>query len=305
MNLNLKADEVENISIGDFDRHYFNLQKPVILKGVIDDQPAALKWSMQWFKQTMGDTMVDLYDSKKTSSSKTAITKPDMQMRFGDYLGIISDDKPFDYRIFLFNIFKQNAALKDDLKCPAIFRSFLKEVGFVFFGGVNSVTRMHQDIDMSNVLLTQFDGKKRVVLFSPEYSGLLYKLPFNTFSLVDIEHPDYEKYPGLKYVQGYDIVLERGDTLFMPSGWWHHIEYLTGGFSVSYRKIGPDITTALKGVLNLSLYMPFDKLMTRFFDEKWYNYKRNLAFKRADREMEEISNRQVLPSYSNDQPAIA
>lgn len=296
MNLSLKIEVVENISPREFNENYFIPRKPVIIKGIINDQPAGQKWTMNWFAQTMGDCMVDLYDSTRVNSNKTAITKPDKQMRFDEYLNIISSDKPCNYRIFLFNIFKKNPSLKKDYKCPGIFESFLKDVGFVFFGGINSVTRMHQDIDMSNVLLTQFDGRKRVVLFSPDYSELLYKLPLNTFSLVDIDKPDYQKFPGLKYVNGYDIVLERGDAIFMPAGWWHHIVYLTGGFGVSFRKIGPDMLTVFNGILNLAVYMPFDKLMTKFFGEKWYNYKRKLAFERANDKIEEISSSQTFAS---------
>lgn len=190
MDLSLKIDIVENISRVEFDKKYFYPQKPVIIQGIIDDQPAGEKWTIRWFKENHCNLMVDLYDSKKTNYAKTAITKPALQMRFGDYLDIIESNKPTNYRIFLFNIFKVVPQLREDLRCPKIFESPLKNMGFVFFGGIGSVTRMHQDIDMSNVLLTQFDGKKRVVLFAPDQSEMLYQLPFNTFGLVDIDNPD-------------------------------------------------------------------------------------------------------------------
>lgn len=290
MDLSLKIDVVENISTTDFNDNYFIPQKPVVIKGIIDEQPAGKKWTLQWFKENYGDLIVDLYDSKKTNYTKTAITNPDLQMRFADYIDLITSNEPSDYRIFLFNIFKKCPELTNDFKCPKIFESFLSDLGFVFFGGINSVTRMHQDIDMSNVLLTQFDGKKRVVLFSPDYSELLYKLPFNTFGLVDIENPDYEKFPGLKYVKGYDIILERGDAVFMPSGYWHHVAYLTGGFGVSFRKISMSLPTLAKGAANLALYMPIDKLLNNVLKANWYNFKKDLAFKRSNRKIVKVKS---------------
>jgi hypothetical protein len=280
VDLSLKIDVVENISREEFDKKYFYPQKPVVIRGIINDQPAGEKWTMEWFKQNHGDIMVDLFDSKKTNYAKTAITEPDLKMRFADYLDLISSNKPTDYRIFLFNIFKIVPELRDDFKCPKIFESALKDMGFVFFGGINSVTRMHQDIDMSNVLLTQFDGKKRVVLFSPDQSDMLYRLPFNTFGLVDIDKPDYEKFPALKYIKGYDVTLERGDAVFMPSGYWHHIVYTTGGFGVSFRRPGT-FGKMLQGGVNLAIYMPLDKILTKTLGDTWYNFKQKIAFDRG------------------------
>jgi ribosomal protein L16 Arg81 hydroxylase len=291
MQLNLKIDVVENISRDDFINKYFIPQKPVIIKNIIKEQPAAEKWTLDWFKDNHGDIEVKLYDSKKTNYNKTAITKHHLSMKFADYINTLQQNTYNDFRIFLFNIFKIRPQLKNDFACPGIFESFLKDKGFVFFGGKGSVTRMHQDIDMSNVLLTQFDGLKRVLLFSPQYSKLLYKLPYNTFSMVDIDNPDYEKFPGLKYVKGYDVTLERGDALFMPSGYWHHIIYTTAGFGVSYRKPGPGLKNIFTGLLYLVIYMPFDKLMNYLFKNKWYEHKKNIAIKRAQKEITKYQNK--------------
>lgn len=282
MDLSLKIDVVEGISRKDFDKHFFYPQKPVILKGVFSNQPASQKWTLPWFKENYGHLQIDLVDSKKANNAKTAITQPDLQMRFSDYIDLISGEEPTDYRIFLFNIFKAAPELRNDLHCPNIFASPLKEMGFVFFGGYGSVTRLHQDIDMSNVLLSQFDGKKRVLLFNPDQGVRLYRLPLNTFGMVDLEHPDFKKFPALDGLKGYDITLERGDSIFMPSGYWHHIVYTTGGFGVSFRRPG-SIAHMLQGGLNIGVYMPIDKLLTKTLGDNWYDYKTKIAMKRASK----------------------
>jgi hypothetical protein len=148
---------------------------------------------------------------------------------------------------------------------------------------------MHQDIDMSNVFLTQFHGLKRVVLFPPDQSDLLYRLPFNVHSIADIDHPDYDQFPGLKYAKGMSTLIEHGDTIFMPSGYWHHIEYVTGGFGLALRTMANTIPTLSKGIWHLSALRITDNIMRKINDKKWFEYKRNLAMQKAEKAMEKFT----------------
>jgi hypothetical protein len=145
-------------------------------------------------------------------------------------------------------------------------------------------------------LHTHFGGRKRVVLISPDYSELLYRLPLNTYSLIDIDKPDYQTYPALKYVKGYDITLEPGDSIFMPAGYWHYMTYLEGSFSVSYRKLSPTLNHPAKGLLNLVLYMPLDKMLNRILGDTWLTAKNNIAQQSA-------YNLIQKPSFSRFKPA--
>ena len=45
-------------------------------------------------------------------------------------------------------------------------------------------------------------------------------------SLVDIENPDFEKFPKFKEAQSYgqSALLEPGDGIFIPSLWWHQVQ---------------------------------------------------------------------------------
>src|SRR5690606_28207495 len=117
-------------------------------------------------------------------------TTPDLTMRFSDYVDILKREQPSNLRMFLFNMFKKRPGLKKFFPYPYLFNGILGKMGFMFFGAKNIKVRIHQDIDMSNVLLTQFHGRKRIVLVDPKYSTLLYRLPFTTYSLVDLDNPD-------------------------------------------------------------------------------------------------------------------
>lgn len=283
MDLSLKIDVVKNISTSDFNNEYLRPQKPVIIKGLTDDKIAGKKWSINYFKESMGDFEIDLFDNKNDKTAGSAFSTPDLKMKLGDYLDIIAKDEHTDLRVFLFNLFKHYPNLRNEFPCPDMMKGFLDHVGYMFFGGKDTTVRIHYDIDMSNVLHTHFCGKKRVVLFAPEYNAGLYRLPLNTYSLIDVDNVDYEKYPGLKYVKGYDFELESGDSIFMPSGYWHYMTYLEGSFSVSYRKLAPSIFTQLQGVINIGVYMPLDKLMNKILGNKWLEMKKQLAEKQANK----------------------
>ncbi len=281
-----------------FERDYLKPQKPVILRGLWKKYPAYEKWKYEFFKACMGNIEVGLYSSSKADPSMT-LSVPTEKMRFDDYLKLI-ETEPTDLRLFLFPVFKHKPELLKDFEYSDITSGYIK-LPFMFFGPKNSVTRMHQDIDMSNVFLTQFEGLKRVVLFPPSQSDLLYKLPFNVHTTVDIDHPDLEKYPGLKYVKGTTGILEYGDTLYMPSGYWHHVEYLEGGFGLSIRSIASTLPLKWKGLYSVTIQRKFDDLMRYFFKQKWFVYKLKRAQKRANKAIKKIEGK---GGQENHQPAL-
>jgi hypothetical protein len=268
-----------------FQKQFYAPQKPVVLRGLWKQYPAYTKWTMDFFRQTMGDIEVGLFGNRKEDLSKT-LQEPNVTMRFDEYLNLI-EREPTDLRLFLFPVFKHRPELLKDFGYPDIASRYIK-MPFLFFGPAKSVVRMHQDIDMSNVFLTQFHGRKRVVLFHPDQSDLLYRLPYNVHTIVDIDHPDYDAFPGLQYAKGMSTVLEHGDTLFMPSGYWHHIEYLEGGFGLALRTMANSIPVLSKGLWHLSFLRMTDNIARKVNEEKWFDYKKKLAYERAERAVSRI-----------------
>jgi ribosomal protein L16 Arg81 hydroxylase len=273
------------ISREEFQRDYYIPQKPVVLRGLWKKYPAYEKWTMDFFRNTMGDIEVGLFGNRKEDISKT-LQEPNAVMRFDEYLNLI-EHQPTDLRLFLFPVFKHKPELLKDFDYPDIASRWIR-MPLMFFGPAKSVVRMHQDIDMSNVFLTQFHGQKRVVLFPPDQSDLLYRLPFNVHSIADIDHPDYDQFPGLKYAKGMSALIEHGDTIFMPSGYWHHIEYVTGGFGLALRTMANTLPTLSKGIWHLSALRITDNIMRKINDKKWFEYKRNLAIQKAEKAMEKL-----------------
>lgn len=294
MDLSGKIDIVENISEQAFRDNYLKRQKPVIIKGLADKVQAGKKWSINYFKSTMGDIEIDVFDNANQRAAGSAFTEPDLKMKFEDFLEIISKNESTNLRMFLFNLFKYNPLLRKEFPCPVFFKGALSHIGYMFFGGKNTTVRIHQDIDMSHVLHTHFGGRKRVVLIAPKYSTMLYRLPMNTYSLINLDNPDYKNYPALQFVKGSQVILEPGDSIFMPAGYWHYMTYLEGSFSTSYRKL-PDALHVIQGLVNLLVYLPFDKLLNKLFGKSWLQFKIKMASRRAER----FLNKNRLPGLED------
>ena len=151
-------------------------------------------------------------------------------------------------------------------------------MGFMFLGGKDTEVRVHYDVDYSNVFLTQFTGRKKILLFNQDQSEFLYQVPNNTHSLADLKNPDYDKFPALQYAKGYEFIQEPGDGLFMPSGYWHFNTYLSGGISVAYRKMANTPSRLWKGIKFVAFTMPYDKIMNKVLGKKWFEIKQKKCF---------------------------
>jgi Cupin-like domain len=274
-----------------FKKEYYDTGTPVVIKNLAKEWPASTKWNWDYFKQLVGNKKVPLYNNVK-SDAYTPINKADDYKTFGEYIDMISKG-PAGWRIFLFNIFDHAPELTKDFTWPEhMMKGFVKKYPMLFTGGATSITHMHFDIDLSHILHTQFAGRKRVLMFPFTEQHKLYRKPFEVLSLADFSHyyekngsPDYEKFPALKLAEGFDFILEPGDTLFMPAGYWHHMEYLDSGFAMSLRAMQPSLTGKLKGVWNLVGMRSIDTMMKKTMPKWWYNRKEKKLFENAEKEL--------------------
>lgn len=281
---------IEDIDPQAFQSQYYLPQKPVVIKNLAKQWPAYSKWNWDYFKQLVGHKKVGLYNNTK-SDAFTPVNTADDYKTFGEYIDMISKG-PAGWRIFLFNIFDHAPQLTKDFTYPEhLFKGFVKKYPMLFVGGASSITHLHFDIDLSNILHTQFAGRKRVLLFPYEEQYKLYRKPYEVLSLADFSNYyedgkiDYNKFPAIKLAKGYEVVLEHGDTLFMPAGYWHHMEYLDSGFAMSLRALQPSLTGKLKGVWNLVAMRNIDTLMKRTAPKWWYQNKTKKVFENAQKAM--------------------
>ena len=173
-------------------------------------------------------------------------------MKMSDYINLLKSE-PTKYRIFLWNILKEIPELQSDFIYPDFGLKLMKGLPMLFFGGRDSYTFMHYDIDLANIFHFHFEGKKQIILFDQDQSRYLYKIPHSLITREDINfsNPDLIKWPALKNAKGYIADLNHGEILYMPEGYWHYMRYVTPGFSMSLRAIARQPKNLSKAVYNI------------------------------------------------------
>lgn len=282
-------DRVASISPEDFRKHYLLPKKPVIITDLSKTWPAFTKWNWDFLKRIVGNVEVDVYNNIR-AGAKVPVNGADDMMRFGDYLDLIQKG-PVELRIFLFNIFKYAPHIVEDFTFPEQYtKPFLKKYPMMFVGGAGSIAHMHYDIDLSHIFHTQFIGRKRVLLLPNEQSPLIYRMPLtveSAASFVNWEHGvDTQKFPALAKARGYESILEHGDTLFMPSAYWHHMQYMDSGFAMSLRALPEGIAQKLNGFYHIVPMRTMNNILIKLAPEWWYHKKRELADATARRAMQ-------------------
>ncbi len=161
MALNLQnIDRVKSISKSDFIQNYLKPQVPVVIENLVDDWPAVSKWNFDYIKQKVGDKIVPLYDDRPVDY-KDGFNEPHATMKMSDYIDLLQKE-PTKYRIFLYNVLKEVPELQEDFDFPDIGLRLMKSLPMLFFGGEDSHTFMHYDIDLGQYSAFSFSGKKRV-----------------------------------------------------------------------------------------------------------------------------------------------
>ncbi|KAG1666479.1 hypothetical protein FOA52_004861 [Chlamydomonas sp. UWO 241] len=133
-------------------------------------------------------------------------------------------------------------ALRADIRVPeyCVLGEGEVQATNAWFGPAGTVTPLHTDPHHN--LLCQVVGAKYVRLYAPGCGPTLRPhtsgLTTNT-STLDLdahagECEDYPGFPGLTEARFQDCVLQPGQALFIPPGWWHYVRSLSASFSVSF-----------------------------------------------------------------------
>ena len=104
---------------------------------------------------------------------------------------------------------------------------------------IGNRTRIAAHYDLPDNLACVVAGHRRFTLFPPDQLSNLYIGPLDftpagqSISLVDVKHPDLERFPRYAEAQRHAQVAELGpgDAIFIPSMWWHSVE-AQGSFNV-------------------------------------------------------------------------
>ncbi|KAK0101962.1 hypothetical protein ONS95_001229 [Cadophora gregata] len=120
-----------------------------------------------------------------------------------------------------------------------------------WFGPAGTISPLHTD--PYHNILAQVVGRKYIRLYAPRESGKLYArgvedggVDMENTSEVDIgllcgwdgteeeKNAAHSKFPLFRNAEFVDCILEDGECLYIPVGWWHYVRSLSVSFSVSF-----------------------------------------------------------------------
>ncbi len=81
---------------------------------------------------------------------------------------------------------------------------------------------LHYDVDHLHAFISQLYGPKRLYFFAPDQTEHLYpRQSAPNLSSVDIHAPDLDRFPLFAEAEMLTATLQPGETVFVPSAWWH------------------------------------------------------------------------------------
>jgi hypothetical protein len=221
-----------------FLERYYSLNRPVVLTHAMRGWRALRDWRPEYFKEHFGQQTVEIM-SDRDADPRYEIESHNHKksVHFAEYLDLVTrPGETNDYYLAGNNrLFDKPwaARLLDDIEMFPEYLNPRDTAGKVFFwfGPAGTVTPMHHDT--MNILMAQVYGRKRVRLIPSHQWPLVYN-SVGVFSDVDPERPDLAACPKFRDATVIDLVLNPGEVLFLPVGWWHHVRALDISITVTF-----------------------------------------------------------------------
>lgn len=229
---------MDDSSSPEFFERYYYANRPVVLRGLMKGWKALQLWSPDFFARRFGNCRVEIVTGRTSDphyESNFLSHRTALPMK--EYVRMINEaGETNDFYLSARNFFFQRKRFKpllDHMRCPAGFlnpRTF-RQAPNLFFGPKGTVTPLHHDA--LNILFGQISGRKLFKLIPPFDMDKVY-VERVCFSGVDLENLDYSRFPRMRDASILEVVVEPGEFLFIPLGWWHWVKALDISISVSF-----------------------------------------------------------------------
>lgn len=217
--------------------------RPIVARGAIDHWEVR-GWSLEDWTENLRDIPLRV---KSATEFDTVV----------DYVRAIRGEAPANYSIGVplspecWSYFVPPFFDRDAFETPQLWMGAA--------AGEEPVTRLHRDCLTG--FLCHLYGRKKFLLYSPDQAELVYPVKrFNGYQPCRVAPtaPNFERYPRFAEARGVEVVLEPGDVLVNPVGWFHEVYALDPVISVSFFKSAKDAASATvpaageSGVSNLA-----------------------------------------------------
>ncbi|MEW6736809.1 MAG: cupin-like domain-containing protein, partial [Acidobacteriota bacterium] len=236
---NITVRPIDGLTQQIFERDFMLPGLPVIITGAISEWKALSLWTPEYLREKVGTKRITLACSKTRSFNYdiNGASYDRKEVDFNEAVSLLCGEQPAPIYFYLMqqSIVKIFPELSNDISVPALInRDKISSIN-LWFSSAGNITPLHWDL--ANNFLVQIYGRKRLVLFDPMQTNLLYPHPLESasphLSYVDLNNPDYEKFPKLRMARGITGIIKPGDIVYLPPYWWHHVISETVGISVN------------------------------------------------------------------------
>lgn len=232
-----KVPRLPRLSRERFLDDYYALNRPVVMTGAMNDWPALKRWTPAELKRRFGGRVVSVQaDRESDANYELNSEKLRRDMTLAEYVDLVEKGEGNNFYITANNSPTNKHALRELYDDIVPFREYLRtddpeNRGFFWFGPKGTVTPLHHDL--TNNFMAQVLGRKLVRLVAPYDLPNLYNNR-HCFSAVDVDRPDYERFPMFRDASVIDVEIGPGDLLFLPVGWWHHVRALDVSITMTF-----------------------------------------------------------------------
>ena len=234
----LDVDRRSGLSQKEFLDQYYSQNQPVAMSDSCDRWPARSLWDSDYLVDKLGSVEVEVMAGRE-SDPNYEINSNDHRflMPFDEYVAKIRTASRSNDTYLVANnqLLATEAALPlwDDFELDERYLAPdpKRNHAFLWLGPAGTVTPLHHD--SVNVLFNQVDGWKHFILIPSLEIHRVYN-NLAVYSAVDALKPDLDQYPLFADVQQIHLDVGPGQSLFIPAGWWHHVEATEASISISF-----------------------------------------------------------------------
>ena len=233
--------------------------RPYVIKQYAKDWYAYKNWSFDFLKNLDPNDKINV---NAVIGNMYAGEKKFVSIKLKNYIeNIISNDT--NAFLTTFHLFDKFPNLKKHIDYNNIRKNSVIYSLLSWIGPKSTITGFHAD--WAENINVQIKGKKAFYIVSPKYNKNMYPSEtyerFSTASLVDLKNSEDAKFPMFEKCKIIKVVLNAGDAIYLPKGWWHYVESLEPSINVSvhYWRLSNFFTDFMTGISkmffhNIGLY---------------------------------------------------
>jgi ribosomal protein L16 Arg81 hydroxylase len=227
-----------NLGADEFFRSYYSVNRPVVFQDGLKGCPALARWNPDYLKARCGNEMVEVMSGRSRDRDyEINSNQHRTRTRLHEFVDRVKQAaQTNDFYMVANNRSLESPNMQSLLNEVHILDNILDPARapsrmFLWFGPGGTVTPLHHDA--MNILLAQVYGRKTVTLIPSFQTPWVYN-HIGVYSAVDCEKPDYNKFPLFRKATQLKVLLEPGQVLFIPVGWWHHVRSMDASISLSF-----------------------------------------------------------------------